>query len=179
MSHVGGVVVRRIRPDDALAVRDIRLRALASDPLAFGSTFAAEVLRSEAVWIERAERQAAGSDRTMLLALRDDVIVGVIRADRDTDREDVFGVYGVWVAPEERRAGIGARLLTAIEKWILGSGGRMAQLFVSDQAPSARRLYERAGYLPDGRTEPSPHAGVTEHGMSKALAVAQGHVPTS
>jgi hypothetical protein len=42
------VIIRRIRPEDAILWRDARLRALATDPLAFGSTFEREVRAARA-----------------------------------------------------------------------------------------------------------------------------------
>jgi hypothetical protein len=42
VTDAAGVHVRRVRADEADALRDIRLRALADTPLAFGSTHARE-----------------------------------------------------------------------------------------------------------------------------------------
>jgi GNAT superfamily N-acetyltransferase len=163
------VVIRRITLDDTLAYRAVRLRALATDPLAFGSTLAREEPWTEAFWRERLERHASGPDRATFLALVAGAIVGTIAVMRDADVSDAFGVYAVWVAPESRRSGVAAKLLAHAEQWMRDNGALEARLFVSDHAPDARRLYEKAGYLPDGRTEPSPHEGVTEVGMTKQL----------
>ena len=45
--------VRRVRPDEGLRLRALRLRALADAPWAFGSTFAREQAFAESVWHER------------------------------------------------------------------------------------------------------------------------------
>lgn len=43
---MNGVVVRRIRPEEGSLLAAVRLRALASDPAASGSTHAHEAVRS-------------------------------------------------------------------------------------------------------------------------------------
>jgi ribosomal protein S18 acetylase RimI-like enzyme len=163
------VVICRIRPDEAMRWRAIRLRALQSDPLSFGDTFTAAVQRPESIWIERARTNATSDDQALLLGScgNVDLALGVVR--RDDARRELFNLYSVWVAPEARRAGLGTRLLGELEAWARAHGGTILQLFVSDVAGPARRLYERAGFVNDGRTEPSPHAAVTEHGMTKQL----------
>ena len=57
------------------------------------------------------------------------------------------------------------------EEWIVASGGREVELDVVDRETPAVRLYERAGYRPDGRREPASEPGATELGMQKTLAV--------
>jgi GNAT superfamily N-acetyltransferase len=163
------LVIRRIQLEDALEARDLRLRALMVDPMSFGSTYGAEATLSDATWIERARIHAFGDDRAILLALRGAAPIGLVRTQRDALRREVFGIYSVWVAPDERRRGVGAALLRAIEEWILARGGTIAELLVSDPARAARRLYEGSGYVPDGRIEPSPHPDVTERGVTKVL----------
>ena len=48
------VSVRRIEPGDAALLRTVRLAALKDAPSAFGSTHAAEAVRSDHEWTERA-----------------------------------------------------------------------------------------------------------------------------
>src|SRR5262249_59106486 len=57
------VKVRRIRADEGLALRALRLRALADAPTAFGSTLAREEAFPADGWHERAAGGAAGADR--------------------------------------------------------------------------------------------------------------------
>jgi GNAT superfamily N-acetyltransferase len=164
------IIVRRIRADDALVMRDIRLRALATDRLAFGSTYEREVLRPDEHWIEAAQRSATSGDAATFLALDGGgEAVGLAFTKRDQERADLFGVYSVWVAPAWRGRGIGIQLLAALEAWVIDRGGTLLQLQFSDAAPAARRLYQRAGFVIDGRVAPSPHPGITEHGMTKIL----------
>ena len=151
--------------------RRVRLASLATDPASFGSTYEREAAFAHDVWASRVARGAAGDDATTLLALRANEPVGIVSAFRDETEPDVFEVVGMWVAPEERGAGLGRRLLEEIEGWIASSGGTIVRLSVTTRASAARRLYESAGYEPDGRAEASPHtAGLVEIGLRKRLA---------
>ena len=164
------LVVRRVDPSDVPAVKRLRLRALATDPASFGSTHEREAAFPERTWAERVERSSAGDEASTLLAFRGDEPVGLVTAIRDEVQQDLFHVFGMWVAPEARREGIGRRLLDEIEGWIVSCGGTGVQLSVTDAAPAARRLYESAGYEPDGSALKSGHtAGLIEIGLRKRL----------
>jgi GNAT superfamily N-acetyltransferase len=148
----------------------LRLRALETDPSSFGSTYAREAAFDDAVWEERVARGAAGDGATTLLAFRADEPVGLVSAFRDEEAPDVFGVVGMWVAPEARGRGIGRLLLEEIEAWIASSGGTEVRLGVTNEAAAARGLYESSGYRLDGREDASPHTpGLIEIGLRKRL----------
>jgi hypothetical protein len=60
--------VRRIRPDEGLNLRAIRLRALRDAPMAFGSTLAREEAFPESVWHDRAAGGASGTESATFVA---------------------------------------------------------------------------------------------------------------
>ena len=162
--------MRRVRPADLEIVRAVRLRALETDPASFGSTYEREAAFTDDVWKERIAQGAAGEDAATLLALRGEEGLGLVSAFRDDAEREVFDVFGMWVAPAVRRTGLGRRLLEEIERWIAASGGTEVRLSVTNAATPAQRLYESAGYEPDGRSEPSPHTpGLVEIGLRKRL----------
>jgi ribosomal protein S18 acetylase RimI-like enzyme len=118
---------------------------------------------------------------TTLLAMRSGgEPVGLVAAYRDQLQRDLFHVIAMWVAPEARREGIGRLLLAATEEWVASCGGRSVQLSVADQALAALRLYDAAGYRPDGERSPSSHTpGVSYVSLRKAIGcptTARGHV---
>ena len=164
-------VVRRVTPADAAAVRRVRLRALETDPASFGSHYAREAAYGPEVWEDRATKGSAGDDSSTLLAFSGDAPVGIVSAFRDEDEPEVFAIVAMWVAPEARRAGLGRGLLRAVEEWIAAAGGSEIRLSVTNEAAAARRLYESAGYEPDGRIAASRHTeGLVEIGLTKRLA---------
>jgi GNAT superfamily N-acetyltransferase len=163
------VVIRRIRPEDSALARAIRLRALSTDRLSFGSTYEREVTRPDSFWQESARRHAESEGCAIFLAFLGDDAVGLVRGGKDETRPGVFFVHAMWVAPEARRAGVARALLGRVEEWIAAQGGTLCELQVTDAAPAARRLYEDCGYVADGHQERSPHADTMEHRMQKPL----------
>ena len=96
--------------------------------------------------------------------------MGIVTAIRDGAQEELFHVFEMWAAPEARREGVGRRLLCDIEGWIASCGGTSAHLSVTDAATAAKRLYESAGYTPDGNSAASTHTpGLTEVSLLKRL----------
>ena len=76
------VAIRRIRAEDAALARALRLRALATDRLSFGSTYEAEVGRDDDFWAESTTRHAESEGQAIFLAMSGDEAVGLVRAAR-------------------------------------------------------------------------------------------------
>jgi ribosomal protein S18 acetylase RimI-like enzyme len=164
------VLIRRVEPDDVPVARELRLRALKTDPTSFGSTYEREAAFAHEVWEERVARGARGDDAATFIAFREGEPVGLVSGFRDDDEAHVFDVVGMWVAPEARGERIGRRLLDEIESWIASCGGTEARLSVTNVSAAARGLYASGGYAPDGREEQSRHTtGLVEIGMRKPL----------
>lgn len=139
--------LRRLGPDDWRAYRAIRLRALATDPDAFGDTFAAADARPESSWPER----LGLSDRATVLAEADDgTAIGMAAGGPVDGQPDVAGLYGMWVAPEARGQGVGMALVDWVTAWAVEAGYPAIGLGVTTTNASAIRLYERAGFRPIG-----------------------------
>jgi GNAT superfamily N-acetyltransferase len=151
------MLVRRIAPADALLLREVRLRALATDPLAFGSTYAIEAPRNPSAWETWAREHASGTDKATFLALRDDTVDAVgLAMGRRMEEPRHFGLFSMWVDGGERRRGTGRELVEAVATWVRASGGTHLALWVTQ--PGARLFYERCGFVDDGRREPLAHA---------------------
>jgi len=163
------VGVRRIALADALLLRDVRLRALATDPLALGSTYAVEASRDPSDWEAWAREHALGADKATFFALRDATaeVVGLAVGKR-SQQPHRFGLFSMWVDGTERRRGTGRGLVEAVAAWVVASGGTHLSLWVTQ--PGARRSYERCGFVDDGHREPLPHSpDLIEIGMMHEL----------
>lgn len=106
---------RRLRTDEWALWKAIRLRALAEDPVAFGSTLVRESAYTDQDWQERAALLAKGIDRVMFVAEAGNAVVGCGGAFLESDGTP--GVVSMWVEPSFRRHGAARRLLSAIEQW--------------------------------------------------------------
>ena len=159
---------RRILPSDATMLRAVRLRALESDPLAFGSTHAREVSRTMADWEAWARAHASGADKATFLAIDGERAVGIAAGMRDADDATRFGLFSMWVAPEARRTGVGRALVQDVIAWAAAHGAACIRLWVTQ--PGAIAFYEQCGFTDDGRREPLVHTpSVIEVGMTRTL----------
>jgi len=90
------------------------------------------------------------------VARLDGVVVGSV-ALRDSDGEAVY-LKRMYVRPDLRGAGLGARLLTTALDHARSTGARTIQLDTHTGMVAAQRLYERAGFRRTGtRTEEGAH----------------------
>ena len=137
--------VARLGAQDWERLREVRLRALADAPDAFGSTWSREAGLSAREWRSMIERNPwwisvdGGSD------------AGLVAGGAHHER-DIPWVYSMWVDPTRRGTGLAILLLDEVVAWARGTGAASLGLDVTDRAPEARRLYERYGFTANGRT---------------------------
>jgi ribosomal protein S18 acetylase RimI-like enzyme len=150
------VPIRRIKPSDAAVLRTIRLRALLSDPGAFDSNYERESQLPTEEW-ERRATEASTSERQCLFVVDSPQgFVAMAGAYTPGDLTSVRRLYGMWVAPESRSAGLGHQLIEAITAWSISAGAEEVQLWVVDDNLRAQRLYARAGFQTTGVSQPLP-----------------------
>lgn len=139
--------LRRIGADDWAAFKEVRLRALADAPDAFGAVLADAERQPDSLWQER----AAGPGPTLVgLAAGVPVAMGGLFAPED--RDPVF-VWGMWTAPEVRGRGWAGRILDDLLARAREIG-RDVVLHVTEGNDAARRLYVGRGFEPTGTWEP-------------------------
>ncbi len=120
--------IRAFSANEWRVYRDLRLRALADSPDAFGSTLAAETGGLDAEW---ARHLASSVDSPLNLPLVAEVRgepIGLAWGRIDTSDPDLAALYQMWVAPSHR--GVGARSLS--------TRMRQSGLEFSEQAPPPR-----------------------------------------
>jgi GNAT superfamily N-acetyltransferase len=87
-------------------------------------------------------------------------VVGYVHVgpNRDGDEAPPFEIWGLYVAPEHHRNGIGRTLLRHAIGWIVSAGGSEATLWTLRDVGSTRRFYEAMGGVWD-RAEKSETVG--------------------
>lgn len=165
-------VIRTLLPSDWPVYRDLRLRALAEAPYAFGSTHGEEAQRTDDAWAARLAGPALGQHRQAwpFVAALDGVPVGLAWVKLDGAGTDTASLYQVWVAPQARGRGVGAALLDAAIAWARAQRATALRLGVTAGDGAAARLYRRAGFAATGPAVPRPGTSLAEQPMILALA---------
>jgi GNAT superfamily N-acetyltransferase len=139
--------LRVISGDDWAVFRALRLRALADSPDAFGATLAEAAANPEAIWRDRAEGPGP-----LLMAFRDKSPVAMGGLHAPENSQEAF-VWGMWVDPDSRGQGLGARILRELLDWTRRLD-RAVALHVTEGNDGARRLYEAHAFASTGEWQP-------------------------
>jgi GNAT superfamily N-acetyltransferase len=145
---------RTFTPHEWPLYKDLRLRALADSPDAFGSTLALEKDRSDLDWSGRLASGLGSSLDLPLLAEVDGAPVGLAWGRVDRDHPDVAHLYQMWVAPDHRKLGAGRLMLDTVIFWAKAKDLHHLDLGVTYRDSPAMRLYQRSGFVPVGEPEP-------------------------
>lgn len=145
-------VIRPLAADEWRTWRDVRLRALADAPDAFGATLADESRRPDETWQQRLAAAATSGRDCPLVAELDGVAVGLAWAKASEDGA-LVSLYQVWVAPECRGRGVAAALVEQAIAWSGAQGAQCIELGVTTGETPAVRLYKRLGFADTGAEE--------------------------
>lgn len=163
--------VRWVGPDEWELVREVRLRALADTPEAFGSTYQREIAFAPADW------QARFASSATFLAVetgRPVGLVSVLHPDEPTGRS-VRQIVSMWIAPEQRGTGVASALVDAVRDWAKRDGAGELRLWIADGNDRGRRFYERMGFVLTGHRQPlRPGSELEQAEMCLPLAAATG-----
>lgn len=147
--------VRRIRADEGMALKEVRLRALREEPDAYHTTYDEAAVHPDAVWHDRAARAADGAYEAMFVLDRGDGrLAGMVYTNALPDPPHDAFISSMWLDPDLRGGGMADALLQAAESWARAMGCPQVELWASFTNERARRFYQRHGYVP---------AGVDEH----------------
>ncbi|MGQ0612667.1 MAG: GNAT family N-acetyltransferase [Planctomycetaceae bacterium] len=140
------ITIRDLLPSEAPAFQALRLRGLRECPAAFASSAEEEGGESAA---EVAARLAPGAGRAMLGAFSGVSLVGFAGLQRESFRKLAHKVvlWGMIVAPESRRTGVGRLLVVhALQRAFSMPGVRQVTLGVNANNSAALALYESCGF---------------------------------
>jgi RimJ/RimL family protein N-acetyltransferase len=149
----GALRVRHVLAGEHARLRELRLASLASDPEAFGSTYARDSAQP-AVWWERWAVQSADgtTQRTFVLVDDQDRWLGLTLVRVDEDRPGSAVLLAMWVSPEARGRRDAGLLCDACASWARERGLGELTLTVVIGNEQARRAYEAAGFAVCGET---------------------------
>jgi ribosomal protein S18 acetylase RimI-like enzyme len=153
----GGIVVRRIRAEEWEAHRALRLKALAKDRIAFGSSSERESQYSEAEWRKKTENGAKSTSSCLLVA--EAPHHGLVGMAAGALVDGLPWIFGMWVEPGWRGRGTGGALLDSAIAWLRQQ--RPAQPILLDVNPrqtAAVRLYESRGFRATGKSKKLDHS---------------------
>jgi ribosomal protein S18 acetylase RimI-like enzyme len=150
------IVLEPISPENVHTFKAIRLRALQSDPTAFGSTYAKESQLTGEEWLARSLRWSSEGS-IGYLAFDGKNACGLVACYPDEQDPGRARVISMWVDPCYRRAGVGAALIDGLKAWASARSFRELILTVTSVNTGAIRFYERLGFRKTGKTEPYPN----------------------
>ena len=154
------IEIRWLVADDWEVWRDLRIRALNTDPDAFGSTLSEWRDADEARW-----RQGFAEVAFRAIAVVDGRPAGMIGG---RDKGDQVEIISVWTAPSVRGRGVGDALITAVVDRAAQGGWRSVILHVRAANAPAIGLYRRHGFVDAGPTPPNREGGPPERRMVRA-----------
>jgi len=136
--------VRTLSPDEWPVWRDIRLRALADAPDAFGSTLELEQAFGEPEW-----RGRLASPSVVVFDGDAAVACGAVFRNRPGRA----AVVAMWVDPDYRGRGLSRQVLDALVGWARAED-LAVEIGVNQANPGARAAYLAYGFVPTGDCYP-------------------------
>ncbi|MEO8163541.1 MAG: GNAT family N-acetyltransferase, partial [Ilumatobacteraceae bacterium] len=160
------VKISRLVIGDELVLRDIRLRALADSPSAYGSSLELEVALTDADWRNRLARIDAA---TFIARDGDGTAIGLVTGMIDDDFANVGWLLSMWVEPTKRGNGVAGQLIDEVLAWSREQNCTSLLLQVTEGNTSALRTYEKRGFRQTGTTVLRERDNMAETGMELIL----------
>jgi GNAT superfamily N-acetyltransferase len=148
--------IRVLEPHEVSFHRQLRLRVLNDAPDSFAETAAEAEARPLSYWEELTKSVTEPHRHVMFLAFEGDVILGTTYGILDHESSEAGRVGGMWVAPSQRRRGVGRALVAAVLAWARERRLKRVGLWAPAAEPAAVALYSRAGFKDTGRQRPLP-----------------------
>ncbi len=144
-------IITRLPVERWREYRELRLRALKTDPQAFGQSYEEAVKHPEERWRQRLIDADQGKS-WLVFAEHDEELIGMAGAhqwpeDIEANRAMIIAVY---VDEAARGHGLGERLMQAVMDKMAAAGLASAILAVNPIQTAALRLYEKMGFRVTG-----------------------------
>ena len=141
------IAIRTILPDDAAALRELRLEGLRENPLAFTADLSESESHPMEWWRDLATRGGGAGELILVADARGGLagMTGVYLPKQPKLRHSGV-IWGVYVRPAFRGRGIGEALIRSTLDWARQRKLATVRLSVVAVNHSARRCYERCGF---------------------------------
>ena len=156
--------VRLALPGDEATLRDLRIRALRTDPAMFGSNLARELARSDADW-----RNWLTTGATFFYE-RDGRALGLVCAQLREHDGRAVELLSMWVDPSARGSIAATALVQAVVAWSQEQRAERLYLHVAVENPRGHRLYEKCGFVFTGKRSVRESDGFSDFEMAYAAA---------
>lgn len=144
-TNAGPLALRTVRPDDAAALRALRLEGLTNHLTIFGTTpDEIDFLN----WTEQAANGSGTGEQAIFVVEREGELVamaGIIRNTRVKSKHAAF-IWGVYVKPVFRGARLAEAMVNACVDWARGKGVSIVRLTVIVGNKKAIACYQRCGF---------------------------------
>ena len=140
---------------DIPAVLALIERAYRGDSARAGWTHESDLLSENRTSLEELTAIVSDPDKRILLATRDEAIIGCVEVTKEGEAVGYFGM--LTVDPRLQAGGLGKHLIAAAEAEAVRSfGATRMELAVVDKRPELIAYYERRGYAATGEVKPFP-----------------------
>ena len=146
--------VKPILPQHWPLLKDVRLRALADAPEAFGTTLAEAQAYSDAEWQARARRFSELPPAVGCLAYLDNIPCGMACAYPSGENPQAAGMTSFWAAPKARGQGVADALVSFIAEWTKAQGLSVLEADVVEDNHRAIAFYKRIEFQATDHSEP-------------------------
>jgi len=167
---LGEVHIRRLERADVDLYREIRLRALATDPMVFSSNHERESAFDDETWLDRLCAPNVG-----IWGLFDGArIIGMTGAYIPPDDLRSCHLWGSWLVPTYRGRGLSRQMYRVRIAW--ARRRELDQVIVSHRASNlaSKGANQRAGFSQTHRTPRTWPDGQTEDEVHYALSLVDG-----
>ncbi|MCB1024704.1 MAG: GNAT family N-acetyltransferase, partial [Acidobacteria bacterium] len=164
------ITIKQIDTNDWEIFRDVRLRALKTDPAVFGSNFERESAQTEDEWKE----PLATVDCAIFIIFRDDSPIGMtaIAVKREDPTRKTAILWGSWLEPDSRRKGISKLMYQARLDWAKKHPD-IEKIVVSHRASnhSSKFANQKHGFKYTHSESKTWHDGITEDDVHYELKI--------
>jgi len=144
--------IRKLRAEEGMLFKQLRLGALKESPDAFSPTWEDNSAHDDQYWLKSAQKIAATENYEIFVAEYDDKPVGLVSGYADGKLTGHIGA--MWADPRIRGKGIGRQLLLHVVSYLWDRQCQLIELTVTETNQPAIDLYQSIGFTFTGTDVP-------------------------